>query len=603
MYDIVFCSKSNNNQQAFENFKALYPNAQFLPNLETLSQAIVEFGHRCMTGMFWLITDDVVLAEDFDLNWRPPSWDRQYPHIWPTKDHKGQIISDFSGVYLIPRRYQITETELNTNILSTAKYLPAPVQTLVPYDRFVVNKQNITSMGQAIDQHRDMCSTEMFWLITDDVVLAEDFDLNWRPPSWDRQYPHIWPARSVNNLMVSEFAGAYLIPKSYDSSLVNSLSNLPESFKIIEGFTCSLKNYELIATQWSRCTVADHVIDASNLIDACLKSHDIASTEMYWLLSGDLEILKDFDLSWRPPPWDRIYVHRWNTIDVNGNYSYDQDGLYLVLGSYVPDQSEISLEFIKEIKQIDAPGTIQRPYDIFFISYNEINADENYERLKSRFPDAKRVHGVKGIHNAHLRCAQQSETSMFWTVDADTIVDPSFDFDYRPPTYDRKYLHLWHSRNPVNGLSYGWGAIKLWPTRLVREFRSNWLDFTTTVGNIKIISDVVATTKYNCDAISTWRSGFREAVKLCHNIANGDQVESLERLVVWLSVENAVDWAQESTQGARSGVDFYLKCQQASDIESLKNINDFDWLTDRFNNHKAYQPLLSRSELLSALRN
>ena len=41
-------------------------------------------------------------------------------------------------------------------------------------------------------------------------------------------------------------------------------------------------------------------------------------------------------------------------------------------------------------------------YDIVFISYQEPNADENYNKLLKRFPLAKRVHGVKGIHQAHI---------------------------------------------------------------------------------------------------------------------------------------------------------------------------------------------------------
>ena len=39
-------------------------------------------------------------------------------------------------------------------------------------------------------------------------------------------------------------------------------------------------------------------------------------------------------------------------------------------------------------------------YDIIFISYNEPHADNNWNNLKTRFPYAKRVNGIKGIHQA-----------------------------------------------------------------------------------------------------------------------------------------------------------------------------------------------------------
>ena len=35
--------------------------------------------------------------------------------------------------------------------------------------------------------------------------------------------------------------------------------------------------------------------------------------------------------------------------------------------------------------------------DTIFISYDEPKADENYEKLKYRFPNAKRVHKVKTL--------------------------------------------------------------------------------------------------------------------------------------------------------------------------------------------------------------
>jgi hypothetical protein len=102
--------------------------------------------------------------------------------------------------------------------------------------------------------------------------------------------------------------------------------------------------------------------------------------------------------------------------------------------------------------------------------------------------------------------------------------------------------------------------------------------------------------------MSTWRSGFRESVKLCHNIAQGDHIESLERLLVWLTVANDVAYAAYSLQGARAGVEFYITCKSNKDISALKQINDFDWLIDRFNNRNQSLTAPDRSALLSELR-
>ena len=56
-------------------------------------------------------------------------------------------------------------------------------------------------------------------------------------------------------------------------------------------------------------------------------------------------------------------------------------------------------------------------YDIVFISYGEPNAEANWARLKNRYPLAKRVKDVKGIHQAHIAAAGKAFTKMFWVVD------------------------------------------------------------------------------------------------------------------------------------------------------------------------------------------
>lgn len=220
-------------------------------------------------------------------------------------------------------------------------------------------------------------------------------------------------------------------------------------------------------------------------------------------------------------------------------------------------------------------------YDIFFISFDEPNAEENWQRLKSKFGNAKRVHGIKGINNAHAACADQSLTKMFWTVDADTIVDDDFNFDYAVMPWDEKYLHVWYSRNPVNGLEYGYGSVKLWPCAVAKKKTGNWLDFTTTVGKIKIIEKTVSTTNFNTDPFSAWKSGFREAVKLSASVSIHN-TESVSRLLKWASPDDAALYSNEVAQGVLHGIDYFLKNRNS--IEKLQLINDFDWLNAEFAN-------------------
>ena len=49
-------------------------------------------------------------------------------------------------------------------------------------------------------------------------------------------------------------------------------------------------------------------------------------------------------------------------------------------------------------------------YDIVFIGYKEEQKEQNWQNLLHRFPTAKRVDGVRGLHQAHIKGA-----TMCWT--------------------------------------------------------------------------------------------------------------------------------------------------------------------------------------------
>ena len=154
-------------------------------------------------------------------------------------------------------------------------------------------------------------------------------------------------------------------------------------------------------------------------------------------------------------------------------------------------------------------------YEIIFLSNNEPYSDNHWNKLKSRFPTAIRINGIQGIHEAHQEAARRAMTSNFWVVDADAVIVDEFNFDYEISEYDTNFVHIWHSRNPVNDLEYGYGGVKLFPKSAVLNSKKNSIDFTTSLEiGVKIIPEVANITAFNHNEFSTWRSAFRECVKL-----------------------------------------------------------------------------------------
>ena len=221
-------------------------------------------------------------------------------------------------------------------------------------------------------------------------------------------------------------------------------------------------------------------------------------------------------------------------------------------------------------------------YDIIFISYQEPTADKNFEELSKRFPRAQRVHGVKGIHQAHIVAAKNSFTKMFWVVDADAEILDSFNFDHIVPKEDLECVHVWRSRNPINGLEYGYGGVKLLPKALTQNMDISTPDMTTSISSLfKAMPAVSNITAFNTDPFNTWKSAFRECCKLAsRTIDRQEDTETQQRLDAWCELNDGVPFGFYSYLGAEGGKSFGE--HNKNDPQTLKLINDFDWLQTQF---------------------
>jgi len=219
-------------------------------------------------------------------------------------------------------------------------------------------------------------------------------------------------------------------------------------------------------------------------------------------------------------------------------------------------------------------------YDIVFISYQEPNAEENWNNLKSRFPLAKRVHGVKGIHQAHIAAAKECKTHMFWVVDGDAQILKDFQFNFRTRSYD--IVHVWRSRNPINDLEYGNGGVKLLPRNMTIKMRTDTTDMTTSISNKFVPMEQVSNiTAFNSDPFNTWKSAFRECCKLASKTIDRQKVDETEkRLSVWLTKGMDRPYGEYAIKGAKSGIQFVR--DNIHDVNYLRKINDFDFLKELF---------------------
>ena len=238
--------------------------------------------------------------------------------------------------------------------------------------------------------------------------------------------------------------------------------------------------------------------------------------------------------------------------------------------------------------------------DIFYISYDEPNCEKHWADLLNKVPWAKRVHGVKGFDAAHKACAMQSETERFITVDGDNVVmDDFFEQTLDFPSTDRdghsisESIFSWNAKNLLNGLVYGNGGLKCWPTEYTKTIQTHessddeeGMEFCWKLNYIQL-NDIYSEIHQTASPFQAFRSGFREGVKM--SLDQGKRVNpdkfkeriwygNYNRLQTWCNIGSDVENGLWAIYGARLGAHNAIL-----DLDFVTNqIADYEWFKTYF---------------------
>lgn len=231
-----------------------------------------------------------------------------------------------------------------------------------------------------------------------------------------------------------------------------------------------------------------------------------------------------------------------------------------------------------------------RDLDVFYISYDELNANANWDRILRLHPTAKRVHGVKGFERVYKACAMASTTRRFATIDGDNWVnDGAFEYELDDTGFEDA-CYSFKSYNFINGLEYGNGGIKIWDAETLLASNthesSDGTDFCWDIRYYQV-SFRASSTVQNCTPYQAWRAGYREGVKMtqldgkpCHDLKTQWKTiyrGNLSRLHVWCSIGRDVDNGIWAIAGARNAVSDLM-----SDRVRHTDINDYDWFKSKW---------------------
>ena len=549
MYDIIYIG--NKSEPGWLELKKRRPFCKIANDFKQ-AQALA------LTEFFYVVWNDLTVLESFDFDYTPDAWSHDYVHLFKNDDN-------YDGICLLHKNLHVSDREIKHRFFVNKKELDIVASTPKQYPIFYIDSYD--DYINALENS----SAEMFWIIWKNVEIIDTNVLETyfsHHNSYDRNENHVW-----QNLCNDD--------TSFHGGIVLASKNKPISKKEIEHrFIINRKeNNEAVSRyRYPRYTVTSY----EDYINITGKE----TSPLFWCLWDNVEILdnKIFDFYYNPTDGrydeDRKMHHVYKHL-FRGDETY-HNGIFLATTEHTIGEREFNHKFVITRKEHDIVASKLRPYDLVFISYNEPNAEDNYKRLQNRFPRAKRVHGVKGIHQAHIAAAELCDTEMFWVVDGDAQILDDFDFTYEASTYEVDQVHVWKSQNPVNNLVYGYGGVKLLPRKLTLEMDVNSADMTTSISSkFAAMPEISNLTIFNTDEFNTWKSAFRECVKLASKTIKGQiDDETEERLRVWCNTGIDNSFGKFCIDGARAGSKFGY--DNIDKPDNLKLINNFEWLYEEF---------------------
>ena len=425
-------------------------------------------------------------------------------------------------------------------------------------DDFVQLKQKFPLLKHtsSFQEAQERCLTEFFWIVWDDLIVDDNFDFDYMPDDWSKEYIHV-----------------FLNDKFYDGIILCPKNMLVSKKEIDHRFFINKKEVKILASKPKPYDIFN--IETYNKYLSALEN---STTELFWIVPNYVNVSKRFNFD-TYFSHNQTYERKINHVYLNGKY---HDGVILCSKYSKFSKREFDYRFISHKKEWPAVISTPKPYDVVFISFQEPNADENYSKLLKKCPTAKRSHGVKGIHQAHIAAAKICNTDMFWIVDGDAVLVDDFNFDYQVARWDQETVHVWRSQNPINGLIYGYGGIKLFPRQLTIDMDTTKPDMTTSISSkFKAVQQISNITAFNTDPYNTWKSAFRECAKLSsRTIDRQKDDETQHRLQTWCSAGVDSPHGKYSIDGAKMGALHGARNQ--NNTKALKMINDFDWLKEQF---------------------
>ena len=571
--DMFFVDRSNPESAArFEALKAKYgtriQKTRYLNSwVDTINRCI----NRSTTELLWVLNSELDY-NDFNFEYYPNPWQMKMVQVFGTQwSHWGTTFMVNRETFAEDTKYiKIIEHLSNLNFVKGIKATATQcVHDIVVIDhgnkeltRIVEQlkkkapNKNVTTVKYNqtyFDTLKDIISKqqekkEHYIWICSSVCDYADFDLSYVCDPFAKDQLHVFPSGK------QKFGDTFFIDVNKTREIISDMQVLDDYHKV--NYNGTLK-----AARLPEPTIVisdDTHVNAVKLVD---------NFPYATLITSDNVNLDAIDIEpmslWTPETKNIIVTSTGATRIVVPKEAMDhvKNELY-------------DYPYIKRAPKL----MLSSPLDIVFLSNGEAGAEENWEHLLSATKGIKnrivRVDGVNGRVASYHAAAEASNTPWMFTVFAKLKISPKFDWNWQPDRMQAPKHYIFHAKNLVNGLTYGHQAMIAYNKKLTLANEGRGLDFTLDDLH-ETVPLVSGTAQYNTDEFSTWRTAFREVLKL-----RADDTDiAKERLNVWLNKAEG-NFAQYSIKGAADADEYYDEVD--GDFDALKLSYEWAWLRQRF---------------------
>jgi hypothetical protein len=496
----------------------------------------------------WTIPNNLDVS-NFDFSWHPNPLEAEYEYHFATQWQKagGPVYQGTAGIKYVATQKAYTNA---TQIFYMDFMNPGSAEQLADLRKRypeIKSTRYVSDHLNVLKRIMNLAESEFVWVISS-ICDYTDFDFTWHPEHWQEDMIHCFPSGKQ---------------KRGDTFYIN-----------VDSFKTQMYNLE--------------ILDWFNVINYCSdQSADrILDPTVYYETDDLISTIKNYDFKFpyatfsNQPTTARHWQHYpclWTEKDRSVE-SFTRSNGVCVVPRDVKTHLRTQLYDYPYITAKERAVFTEKNLDTVYISNGEPDEQKWYDELlsvtKKKAADVIWIRGVNGRANAYKAAAAASTTPWFFAVFAKLQVSSDFEWSWQPDYFQEPKHYIFNARNPVNGLEYGHQGMIAYNRRLVLDTVDSGLDFTLSKAHevVPILSGVA---HFNQNPWMTWRTAFREVVKLKQFQSETPTVETAHRLKVWLTKAEGLhsDWC---LRGAADAVEYYDSVE--GDFSKLMLSYEWNWL-------------------------